>query len=107
MKNIIILTTTFSTKEDAKQMAASLIEKKIIGCAQVSGPIDSMYHWQGVVESEQEFKLSVKTLPSHAEKTMDAIKEMHPYDVPEIIGEKTDFCSTEYYEWLKNEVAGE
>lgn len=107
MKNIIILTTTFSTKEDATQMAASLLEKRLIGCAQISGPIDSLYHWQGAVESEQEYKLSVKTLVSHCEKTMEAIRQMHPYDVPEIIGQKTDFCSSYYYKWLEKEVTGE
>jgi len=107
MKNIIVLHTTVSKVEDAQKISEILLTEKLIGCAQIEGPIQSMYTWKGTVESEPEFKLSVKTSSNLSDRVIEIIKKHHPYEVPEIIGNRLDYCSEEYQNWLIGEVINE
>ena len=55
MNNIILVTTTFSTKDEALQMAKFLLDNHLIACVQLSSPVESLYWWKGKIEQEQEF----------------------------------------------------
>lgn len=107
MKNLTILQTTVSKVDDARSLASILLEKKLIGCAQIDGPIESIYRWKDKIEQDEEFRLTVKTTTALADKTMSTIEEHHPYEVPEIIGSTMEIVAEKYGQWLEDEVDGE
>ena len=107
MKNIIVLHTTVSKIEDARKIVEILLRKKLVGCAQIDGPIESMYTWKDVVEVEQEYRLSVKTTSGLAARVIEMIQNHHPYELPEIVGNRLEYCSEDYKNWLIGEVNNE
>lgn len=107
MKNLVVLHTTVSKIEDAQNISAILLKEKLIGCAQIDGPIQSIYTWKDAIETEQEFRLSVKTTNALSLEVMDMIQKHHPYELPEIVGSKLEYCSEDYKNWLIGEVKNE
>lgn len=104
MKNTIIIHTTVTCLEDARKIATILLEQNLIGCAQIDGPIESIYRWENSIETSKEYRLSVKSTTALAPEIIATIEEHHPYDVPEIIGNSLDYCSSGYRNWLVGEV---
>jgi periplasmic divalent cation tolerance protein len=101
---IQIITTTDS-KDLAKKIACTLVEKKLAACAQVSGPIESTYEWQNKIENTEEFYCFIKTRKSLYKEVESCIKSLHSYSVPEIIALPIIDGNTSYLEWLDNAVA--
>ena len=104
MTDTIVVTTTLDKKEDAVHLAKLLLQKRLIACAQVSGPVDSLYWWKGEIEQAQEYKLLMKSTQSLWDRLKEAIKEQHPYDIPEIISMEISAVNTEYQTWLLEEL---
>jgi periplasmic divalent cation tolerance protein len=104
MKPITLLSTTLENKTDAERIATLLLAHKLIACAQISGPITSIYRWQEVVTSATEFVLSLKTTPQCTEMVKARLMEEHPYDIPEIIIQEMNNSSDEYAQWVYGEV---
>jgi len=104
MEKIIIITTTLENKADAERIAELLLEQKLIACAQISGPITSLYRWKNVTTSATEFSLSLKTTIPCAEKVRALLLQEHPYELPEIIVQEIDQSSPEYSQWVHGEV---
>ena len=104
MSNIIQVSTTFSEKEDALQLARYLLDKHLIACAQLSSPFESLYCWKGKVEQEQEFKLTMKTTEALWEKMKAEIEAKHSYDVPEILAFPVLYANEKYKSWLLEEI---
>ncbi|AXX86043.1 divalent-cation tolerance protein CutA [Malaciobacter marinus] len=98
MKPILVQTTTNSIKE-AKKISKILLEKKLVACVQVS-KIDSFYVWKDDFCEDEEFLISIKTKKENFEKIERKIKELHSYDVPEIISFKIDNLSKEYKKFI-------
>jgi len=104
MKPITLLSTTLENKADAERIATVLLARKLIACAQISGPITSIYRWQEEVTSATEFVLSLKTTPPCTEMVKALLIEEHPYDIPEIIIQEMNNSSDEYAQWVYGEV---
>lgn len=104
MKPIIFISTTLETKKDAERLAGLLLESKLIACAQISGPITSLYRWEGATTSATEFTLNVKTTPLCTEAIKALLHQEHPYDLPEIIVQEIFDSSEEYSSWVYGEV---
>lgn len=104
MKSIIIVSTTLESREEAEHLAKICVDERLVACAQVSGPITSFYRWQGTVESATEFTLSMKTTGQRLPDVEARLKELHPYDLPEIIIKEVDGVNDEYQEWVCGEV---
>ena len=104
MRPIIFVSTTLETKEDAERLARLLLERKLIACAQISGPITSFYRWEGETTSATEFTLSLKTTPLCTEAIKTLLRREHPYDLPEIIVQEVFDSSEEYAGWVYGEV---
>lgn len=104
MKKIILLQTTVSDIKDARKIAKILLQENLIACAQIDGPLESIYRWKDKVETETEYRLGVKTTEDLAEEVISAIEKNHPYDLPEIVGNAYELISTEYANWVAGEV---
>ncbi len=99
----IILTTTGS-KEEARKIANALVERKLAACVNIVPKVESIYRWEGKVESAEEWLLIVKTNADAFARVRDAIKELHSYDLPECVSISIDEGSEEYLQWIGDEV---
>src|SRR5262245_61026577 len=95
----VVLTTTDS-RDEADRLAAGLVERGLVGCVQIVGPITSEYRWQGQVEQSQEWLCLIKTLEANYAAVEAAIKELHSYDTPQIVMLPITAGSAEYLAWL-------
>jgi periplasmic divalent cation tolerance protein len=103
MSDVVTVTITFGSAEEAERVAAALVEARLAACAQV-WPIGSAYRWQGDIEHAQEHRLEAKTLASALPELETFIRERHSYDVPEIIAHVTSFASDSYARWVEENV---
>jgi periplasmic divalent cation tolerance protein len=99
----VVLTTTGS-HEEAKKIANTLVQIKLAACVNIVPSVESVYRFQGKVESSAEFLLIIKTTADAFERVRDAIKNLHSYDLPECIALKISDGSTECLDWIKAEV---
>jgi periplasmic divalent cation tolerance protein len=81
---VVQVTTTAPSEDVASQIASALLERRLAACVQVLGPIESRYWWDGVIESSTEWLCIAKTTFAAADRAVDAIGAVHPYDIPEI-----------------------
>ncbi|MDO9042306.1 MAG: divalent-cation tolerance protein CutA [Desulfocapsaceae bacterium] len=100
----LVITTAFEGRVDAEKMAAALLEKRLVACAQISGPVSSSYWWQGKVVSSEEYLLVMKSDESLYDELEQFIRELHPYETPEIIATVITHLSEDYRQWLENEL---
>jgi periplasmic divalent cation tolerance protein len=105
MTDAIQVVTTTCSKEEAEMIARALVERRLAACVQVVGPLTSTYHWQGRVETAQEFLCIIKTRQSHYLALEDAIRELHSYEVPEILAFQVTSGNRAYLDWLRGELA--
>jgi periplasmic divalent cation tolerance protein len=97
--------TTTPTREEAERIARRLVTRRLAACAQVGGPISSTYRWQGKLETALEWTCTIKTLRSHFPQVDAVIRELHSYDVPEVLAFPVTASSAAYLAWLASEVS--
>ncbi|MGH3843662.1 MAG: divalent-cation tolerance protein CutA [Pseudonocardiaceae bacterium] len=102
----VIVASTTATEEAARALAAGAIEAKLGACAQIVGPITSVFRWEGEVQTEQEWRVEIKTATDRVAALTEHIKANHSYDVPEIIATPVTGGSAEYLSWLVDETRG-
>lgn len=103
--NKIVVFITASNEEEAAKIARAIIEAKLAGCVNIVKGIRSIYSWQGKIEDEPEAHMIVKTQGKHFKALCAKVKELHSYDVPEIIALPIVEGSEDYLKWLR-EVTG-
>lgn len=101
MTGFCMIITTTGTKDLAKQIANELVVSGLSNCAQISA-IESMYKWDGRVYDEPEFRLNIKAAKTNEKAVIAKIKEMHTYDLPQIISFDVTGGDAKYFEWLAN-----
>ncbi|MCU1308898.1 MAG: periplasmic divalent cation tolerance protein [Candidatus Angelobacter sp.] len=99
----IILTTTGS-KEEARKIANALVERRLAACVNIVPKVESIYRWEGKIETAEEWLLIIKTQSSAFGRVRDAIKELHSYDLPECVSISIDEGSGEYLQWIADQV---
>ena len=97
--NPIIVQTTCSSKQEAKIIAKALIEEKLAACVQMY-EIESFYNWDNKLCNDFETLLNIKTIKENFEKVKSKIKELHSYDVPEIIQIDITNANEEYLRFM-------
>jgi len=100
MSAFIQLIITTATRDEALRMARTLVEQRLAACGQVSGPITSIYPWQGVIETTEEWRCTLKTRAALFAAVATAIRALHSYAVPQIISTPLDAISADYQAWL-------
>jgi periplasmic divalent cation tolerance protein len=104
MSTIAIMTTTDSLDE-ARAIAATLVERKLAACAQISS-IQSFYTWEGKVQDDDEFRVLVKTTGDRYADVEAAILELHSYDLPAIVAFDITHAYGPYAGWVIDSVSG-
>lgn len=104
MDEAIQVFTTTESKEEALAIGRALVERRLAACVQVVGPISSIYWWEGEVEAAEEFLCLIKTSSAAYDELEAAVKEVHPYDTPEILAVPVTAGNADYLRWLQEEL---
>ncbi|HMA30514.1 MAG TPA: divalent-cation tolerance protein CutA [Casimicrobiaceae bacterium] len=101
----IIVLTHAPDAAVAAGIARSLVEKRLAACVNIGAPVESIYHWRGRIETANEIPLAIKTLARLYRNVEAAIRDIHPYDTPEIIAIPVVDGDARYLEWIAAETA--
>ena len=97
--NAVIVQTTCSSKVEAKNIASLLVKEKLAACIQLH-EVESVYTWNEELCCDYETLLNIKTRKENFEKIKSKIKELHSYDVPEIIQLDITNSSKKYLKFI-------
>lgn len=103
MTGAVQVMTTVDSREAADRIAQHLLDARIAACVQVIGPVTSRYWWQGKIEQGEEWLCLIKTRHALYERVEAAVRDLHPYEIPEIICIPVTAGSARYLEWLMAE----
>ena len=106
MGSTIAIMTTTDSLDEARSIAAALVERKLAACVQISS-IQSYYTWQGSVQNDDEFRVLVKTTDARYADVEAAILELHSYDLPAIVAFDFTHSYGPYADWLADSVSGD
>ena len=103
-RNIVVMVTA-PNEDNALTIARALVEERLAACANLLGAIRSIYRWHDKVEDGREQLLVIKTRSHLFEALQSRVKQLHPYEVPEIIALPIDQGSKPYLDWLQGTTA--
>ncbi|MFF2922109.1 divalent-cation tolerance protein CutA [Streptomyces celluloflavus] len=98
--------TTAGSEEAARHLATTAVAQRLAACAQIDGPVRSVYRWQGKIENDAEWRVLYKTTAARYPELARHIEAVHPYDTPEIIATPVTAGSDAYLSWLRTETMG-
>ena len=104
MTDKLLILTTAASDSEARRIATALVEQRLAACVNVVPKIQSVYRWQGKVETAEEFLLIIKTVKARLEAVQSAIRELHSYELPECIAIEIAGGSVEYLNWIADSV---
>jgi periplasmic divalent cation tolerance protein len=102
---LIEVITVTAEQADAQRIAALLLDRRLAACTQIHGPLESSYWWNDRIETAREWQVVAKTRADLYSATEAAIREAHPYDVPEILAIAITAVSPGYRMWLQEQLA--
>ena len=100
----IVLFITTATAEEAQQISKVLVNQRKAACVNIVPKVSSLFWWQDKLDSAQESLLIVKTKASQLNEIVRLVKELHSYDIPEIIALPIVGGNQDYLEWIGKEV---
>lgn len=95
----VIAQTTVESPEAAERLAARAVEQRLAACVQIA-PVTSVYRWEGGVQRETEFLLSLKTTIAQVGGLRTLLEREHPYDEPEFLVLPVIDGSESYLHWI-------
>ena len=100
MSTFIEIHITTATEEEAIRLGEALVEAKLAACAQISGPIRSIYVWEGKKESALEWVCCLKSQESLFRELVEAVRKNHSYQCPQIIAVPILNANDDYQQWM-------
>ena len=104
MNDILIVLCTFPDLGKARETGTALVEAQLAACVNLIPAVESIYRWEGKVETAAEVLALFKTTPSAWLRFESRLLELHPYDVPEIVVLKPDQVAESYARWIVKSV---
>jgi periplasmic divalent cation tolerance protein len=101
MTNARIVLTTAGSAEEAHKIAQALVDRRLAACVNIVPQIESVYRWQGKVETASEWLLLIKTQADAFEGVRATIEVLHSYEIPECIMLALEAGSQEYLDWIE------
>jgi periplasmic divalent cation tolerance protein len=101
-----LVSITTGSAEEAERIAEALVQERLAACVNIVPAITSIYRWQGEVHRDSEVLLIAKSRPELFESLAARVKEMHSYEVPEIIALPIVAGSKAYLKWIDESVRG-
>ena len=99
--DFIIVLTTFPAEGDVAALAQTLVAEKLAACVNVLPPMQSIYSWNGAIETASERQLVIKTTRARRNEIETRLKSLHPYQTPEFVVLPVIDGSSDYLSWLR------
>ncbi len=103
MPNVIVIFVTASSIDQARKIGQILVEEGRVACCNIVQPVESIFKWKGKVHIENEVLLICKTREDLFDTVKKRIKQLHSYEVPEIIALPITQGSKSYLDWVTKE----
>ena len=100
--HVVVFITAGSTSE-AHTIARALVEEQVAACVSIVSPVQSVYRWQGKLCDDREVLLIAKTAEAMLEKLTTRVKQLHSYEVPEIIALPIVAGAEDYLRWIQEQ----
>jgi periplasmic divalent cation tolerance protein len=97
--------TTVDSRAESERLARGAVEARVAACAQIVGPVTSVFRWEGAVDTAEEWQVWFKTTTAAYASLERHLREAHSYDVPEILCLPVTAGSRAYLAWLDAETA--
>ncbi len=97
----VVVCTTLPASADGTAFGRTLVEERLAACVTAQPGVRSIYRWRDDVETEDEQQLLVKTTRDRVEQLIERIRELHPYDVPEIVVLPIIDGGRDYLDWIR------
>ena len=101
--NPLLVMTNVPDNAMAERIASALIDARVAACVNILAPCESVYRWQGGVETAAEIPLLIKTTEAAYPRVEQILRECHPYAVPEIIAVPIKYGLPAYLAWVATE----
>ncbi len=102
----LIVFSTFPDVETARRIGTLLVEQKLAACVNLVPQIESIYRWQGAIETGSEVLALIKSTTWKYQLLEAKIRELHPYEVPEIVSIRIESGHAPYLNWIEQSVTG-
>jgi periplasmic divalent cation tolerance protein len=99
-----LVLTTCGSMEEARNIAQALVKRQLAACVSIVPQIESVYRWQGEIESATEYLLLIKTTSEAFDRVREALSELHSYELPECVEIAIGDGSAAYLEWIGESV---
>ena len=103
MTDIVIVLTTVANDDRAEPFARQLIEERLAACVNLYPAMSSFYRWKGRIERDAERQVVIKTTRDRLAGLEARIKELHAYELPELLVIPVDAGSQEYLNWVSGQ----
>ena len=101
----LLVFTNLPDRDAALELARGLVERRLAACVNVLDGCTSVYRWKGEIEEADEVPVLVKTRTARYEELEAAIRELHPYELPEIVAVPVVRGLPDYLDWVGEETA--
>jgi periplasmic divalent cation tolerance protein len=102
---VAVVYSTIDKIQDARRIASTLVDEQLVACVNIIPKIESIYRWKGKVENEEEVVLIAKTVDANVKKTIQRIKQLHNYELPDIIVLPIVGGLKDYLDYIANETS--
>ncbi len=99
----LVVLTTLPDAGRARVLVREMVDRRLVACGTILGDVISIYRWDGVVVEAQEVQVLFKTQQSRWAELESAVRELHPYDVPELVALPVESGLEEYLTWIRDE----
>ncbi len=107
MNELMVVLSTCADPDEAERIARVVVSERLAACVQIMPPMRSIYHWQGGLEISSEHLLLMKTSADRFPGLEARIKDLHSYEVPEIVALPVGAVSEQYGAWLLDAIRSE
>lgn len=105
MTDKIVALTTCGSADEARKVAQALVWSRLAACVNIVPGVESIYHWEGKIQDEQEWLLVIKSRRDLLPRMRELLNAQHSYDVPELVAVDVSGGSPSYLNWLDEELA--
>ena len=100
MSEFVVVLVTVASEQEGEKIAREVVEGRLAACVNIVGPVRSLYRWEGKVADEREYLLLIKTRAGLFPRLEARVREVHSYEVPEVVALPVTAGSEAYLRWL-------
>ena len=103
----ILVFTSLDSMEAARKFVRQLVDERLVACGTILPRAESIYRWEGKVTTSEEAVVLLKTARARWDALSQRVRDLHPYQVPELLAVPVDVGLEPYLAWLRAETIAE